>query len=83
MTSRVTVASRWIITGIPMGVYTGSILKPPRSIHWGDDGGGNGPLAFGLVLRHEAACAKPPRLPRSRRSAIEPRPSKVGSHPRR
>jgi hypothetical protein len=56
----VTVALRWIITGIPMSVYTGSILKPPRSIHWGDDGGGNGPLAFGLVLRHEAACAKPP-----------------------
>src|SRR5215475_6459980 len=27
---------------------------------------------FGLVLRHEAACAKHPRLPRSRRSAIEP-----------
>lgn len=64
MTSRVTVASRWIITGIPMGVYTGSI-QPPRSIHSGDDGGGNGPLAFGLALRHEAACAKPPRFPRS------------------
>ena len=64
MTSRVTVATRWIITGIPNGrlhrVY-------PEASSLNSLG-----AMFGLVLRHEAACAKHPRLPRSRRSAIEP-----------